>query len=174
MTPNAVSLRTVLPNDRMVNANLGPMKITHPENWPVTLPEQKGQFVTIAPAEGVTGTGVGYGVMLNGASGPQGQTVSADDMTAALIQKIQESNEMEQLGKPEPITVGGKEGRSTFLRSASPFPDANGGAQPERDWLVTVPQGDGSMIFMIFIAPQSDFSALQPTYEAMVKSIQFR
>jgi len=80
---------------------------------------------------------------------------------------------MEQLGKPEAITVGGKEG-STFLRSLSPFPDANGQAQPERDWLVTVPQEDGSMIFLIFIAPQSDFAALQPTYEAMLKSVQFR
>ena len=174
MSPNAISLRNVLPTDRMVSANLGPIKITHPENWPVTLPEQRGQFVTIAPAEGVTGQGVGYGVMLNGAAGPQGQKMSIDDMTAALIQKIQESNDMEQLGKPEPITVGGKEGRSTSLRSASPFPDANGESQPERDWLVTVPQSDGSLIFMIFIAPQADFGSLQPTFEAMVRSIQFR
>jgi hypothetical protein len=174
MSPTAVSLRTVLPNDRMVNANLGPLKITRPENWPVTLPEQRGQFVTIAPPEGITGSGVGYGVMLNGVAGPQGQSMSIDELTAALIQKIQESNEMEQLGPPVAITVGGKEGRSTFLRSPSPFPDANGQTQPERDWLVTVPQSDGSLIFMIFIAPQSDFGALQPTYEAMVNSIQFR
>ena len=174
MSPNTVSLRSVLPTDHMVNANLGPMKMTHPENWPVTLPEQRGQFVTIAPAEGVTASGVGYGVMLNGAAGPQGQQVSVDDMTAALIKQLQEGEELEQLGKPEAITVGGKEGRSTFLRSPSPFPDANGQPQPERDWLVTIPQGDGSMIFMIFIAPQADFAALQPTYEAMLKSVQFR
>jgi predicted Zn-dependent protease len=172
-SPARVSLRNVLPTDRTVNDNLGPLKITHPENWPVTLPEQRGQFVTIAPAEGVTSTGVGYGVLLNGA-GPQGQKVSIDDMTVALIQQIKESNEMEQLGKPEAITVGGKEGRSTFLRSPSPFPDANGQTQPERDWLVTVQQSDGSMIFMIFIAPQADFGTLQPTYEAMLKSVQFR
>lgn len=172
MSPNAVSLRNVLPNDRMVNVNLGPLKMIHPENWPVTLPEQRGQFVTIAPAEGITGSGIGYGVMLNGAGGGQGMSI--DDMTAALIKQIQESNEMEQLGNPEAMTVGGKAARSTFLRSPSPFPDANGQPQPERDWLVTVPQGDGSMIFVIFIAPQSDFAALQPTYEAMLKSIQFR
>ena len=172
-SPTRVSLRNVLPNDRTVNDNLGPIKITHPENWTVTLPEQRGQFVTIAPAEGVASSGVGYGVLLNGA-GSQGQKVSIDDMTVALIQQIKETNEMEQLGKPEAITVGGKEGRSTFLRSPSPFPDANGQTQPERDWLVTVQQSDGSMIFMIFIAPQADFSTLQPTYEAMLKSVQFR
>ena len=100
--------------------------------------------------------------------------MSIDDMTAGLIQQIQQTNEMEQLGKPEAITVGGIEGRSTLLRSPSPFPDANGQMQPERDWLVTVQQSDGSMIFMIFIAPQADFGSLQPTYDAMLKSVQFR
>jgi len=173
MTPTKVSLRNVLPNDHVVTANLGPIKISHPENWPVTLPEQKGQFVTIAPAEGVTTTGVGYGVLLNGAGAPP-QKMTIDDMTAALIQTIQQSNELEPQGKPEAITVGGKEGRSTVLRSPSPFPDASGKPQPEHDWLVTVQQADGSMIYMIFIAPESDFGALQPTFDAMVKSIQFR
>jgi Zn-dependent protease with chaperone function len=174
LSPKAVPLRNVLPTEHVVNTNLGPMKITHPENWPVTLPEQRGQFVTIGPAEGVTSTGVGYGVLLNGAAGPQGQRMSIDDMTAGLIQQLQQTNEMEQLGKPEAITVGGMEGRSTFLRSPSVFPDANGQTQPERDWLVTVPQSDGSMIFMIFIAPQADFGTLQPAFEAMLKSVQFR
>jgi hypothetical protein len=140
----------------------------------VTLPEQQGQFVTIAPHAGVTSSGVGYGVLLNGASGPKGQRPSIDDLTIQLIKQIQQNNELEQLGKPEPITVGGVEGRSTFLRSPSPFPDANGQTQPERDWLVTVPRHDGSVIFMIFVAPQADFDRLQPTYQAMVKSVQFR
>jgi hypothetical protein len=174
MTPTKVSLRNILPNDNMVNANLGPMQITHPENWPVTLPDQRGQFVTIAPAEGVTKQGVGYGVMLNGIGAPKGQKMSIDDMTAALIKEMQQSNELEPQGNPEAITVGGKEGRSTFLSSPSPVPDANGQTQPEKDWLVTVPQSDGSLIFMIFIAPQADFGTLQPTYQAMLKSAQFR
>jgi hypothetical protein len=173
MTPARVALRNVLPNDHTVVANLGPIKMSHPENWPVTLPEQRGQFVTIAPAEGVTSAGVGYGVLLNGTGAPA-QRMTIDDMTTALIQQIQQSNELEPLGKPEAITVGTKEGRGTFLHSPSPFPDANGQTQVERDWLVTVQQSDGSMIYMIFVAPQADFSALQPTFEAMLKSIQFR
>jgi beta-barrel assembly-enhancing protease len=172
--PNAVSLESVQPSQNMTTANLGPMKISRPDNWPVTLPEQQGQFVTIAHQAGVTNRGVGYGVLLNGAPGPQGQRVSIDDMTVQLIKQIQQSNELEQLGDPQPLTVGGVEGRSTFLRSPSPFPDSNGQTQPERDWLVTVPMRDGSMIFMIFVAPQADFDRLQPTYQAMVKSVQFR
>jgi hypothetical protein len=171
--PEAVAFESVQPSPKMTTANLGPMKISHPENWPVTLPEQRGQFVTIAHQAGVTNRGVGYGVLLNGAPAPQ-QPMSIDAMTVALIKKIQESNELQQLGEPQPLTVGGLEGRSTFLSSPSPFPDANGQTQPERDWLVTVPMRDGSLIFMIFVAPDAEFDRLKSTYEAMVKSVQLR
>jgi hypothetical protein len=173
MSPAAISLESVLPSSHMTEANLGPMKIHRPENWPVNLPEQKGQFVTIAAKAGVTSSGVGYGVLLNGAPAPS-QRMNADEMTAALIKYIQQSNELEQLGNPEPVSVGGKEARSTYLRSPSPFPDASGKPQPERDWLITVPQRDGSLIFIIFVAPEADFDRFKPTFEAMTKSVRFK
>ena len=173
-SPNAVLIDKVLPNGRMKQANLGPMRIDHPENWRVILPERQGQFVTIAAEPAITKSGLGYGVLLNGAPGPQGRRASIDEMTTELIRRIQESNELEQLGKPEPITVGGVESRATLLQSPSPFPDAEGKPQKERDWLITVPRSDGSMIFMIFIAPQSDFERFQPTYEAMLRSAKFK
>jgi Zn-dependent protease with chaperone function len=171
---NAVALENVLPSRRMVNADLGPMKILHPENWPVTLPEQQGQFVTIAPQAGLSNGSVGYGVLLNGAPAPRGQRTSIDDMTAQLIQQLQQNNELQPTSKTQPITVGGFEGRSTFLRSPSPFTDVNGEARPERDWLVTVSMRDGSLIYMIFAAPEADFSRFQPTFDAMVRSAQFK
>ena len=172
--PTAVSLQSVLPSQKMVSVDLGPMKINRPDNWPVKLPAQQGQFVTIGPQAGITTNGVGYGVLLNGVPPPEGQRMNIDQMTDALIQQIGQSNELEQLSKPQPITVGGLEGRLTSLQSPSPFPDAKGQPQKERDWLVTVPRKDGSMIFMIFVAPQADFARLQPTYEAMIKSAQFK
>lgn len=173
-TPAAVPLQNVLPSQKMVNTNLGPMKMDHPENWQVTLPEQQGQFVTIAAEEAITKRGgVGYGVLLNGVMAPGGQ-MSIDDVTSQLIQKIQERNELTQTSKSEPITVGGIEGRSTLLQSPSPFPDANGQPQKERDWLVTVLRKDGAVIFMIFLAPESDFAQFQPTFEAMLKSAKFK
>jgi len=76
----------------MVNANLGPMKIHRPENWAVNLPERQGQFVTIAHHAGITNSGVGYGVPLNGAAGPKGQHATIDDMTGALIKQISSIN----------------------------------------------------------------------------------
>lgn len=169
----AVALEDVLPSRRMVNADLGPMKINRPENWPVTMPKQQGQFVTIAPQAGISNGGVGYGVLLNGAPA-QGQRMSIDEMTSLVIQQIQQSNQVQQLGRSQPLTVGSFEGRSTLLRSTSPFPDANGASQQERDWLVTVQLSDGSLIYMIFVAPESDFTRLRPTFEAMLRSIQFK
>jgi len=61
-----------------------------------------------------------------------------------------------------------------MFHSASPIPGANGQAQLERDWLVTVPRSDGSAIFVVFVAPQSEFARFQPTYEAMLKSLQLQ
>jgi len=173
-TGAAVALENVLPSQRMVAADLGPMRINRPENWQVTMPRQQGQFVTIAPQAGVTNNGVGYGVMLNGAPAPQGQRMTIDQMTSALIQQIQQNNQLELVSQPQAITIGGVSGRATVLRSASPFPSANGQPQNERDVLVTVPMNDGSLIYMIFIAPESEFNRFQPTYTAMLKSAQFK
>lgn len=167
-----VSLESVLPSQRMVAADLGPMKMERPENWEVMMPKRQGQSVTIAPQAGVTATGVGYGVVLNGISLPNGEHVSIDDITRRLVQEMEQNDALQQAGEPQPITVAGIQGRSVTLHSVSPFA-INGKAEKERDWLVTVPQQNGSVIFMVFVAPQSHFDSFQPTFEAMLKSVRF-
>ena len=171
--PAPVSLEKVMASPRTVTADLGPMRISRPENWAVKMPAEQGQFVTIAPQAGTTTSGVAYGVLLNAVPGAKGQQLGIDEKTSLLIQQLQQNNELEQLGKPQAITVGGVAGRSTFLRSPSPLPDAKGKAQIERDWLVTVPQRDG-LLFMIFIAPETDFVKFQPAFEGMVRSVKFK
>lgn len=170
---HAISLQSVLPNQHMVNADLGPLKIQRPENWQVTLPQQRGQFATIAPRAGISSDGVGYGVLLNGVASPSGRRMSIDEATGELIQHLHQNNGLDLLGNPQPVTVGGIQGRSAILQSTSPFPSAKGQAQKERDWLVTVPQQDGTVLFILFIAPQSEFERFQPTYAAMLKSVRF-
>jgi Zn-dependent protease with chaperone function len=173
LAASSVPLQSVMPSPDMPSEAFGPLTILRPKNWLVTAPQQQGQFVTIAPKAGITNGAVGYGVLLNGIAAPK-QPMSIDDMTAQLIQQMEKSNDLQQSSKPEPITVGGVEGRSTFLHSSSPFPDANGQTQQERDWLVTVPRSDGSMIFMVFVAPEIDFARLQPTFDSMLKSLQLQ
>ena len=171
--PNAAPPESVLPGNRMVTANVGPVKINHPESWQVKLPDKDGQFATIAPQIGITAKGVGYGVLLNGIAAPHGGRTNIDDVTGKIVQEMQ-TNGLEPLGNPQPVTVAGVQGRSVMFHSASPIPGPNGQPQLERDWLVTVPQRDGSVIFMIFVSPQSQFASFQPTYEAMLKSLQLQ
>jgi Zn-dependent protease with chaperone function len=168
-----VSLESVLPGERMRTADLGPMRIEYPENWKVMMPKKQGQSVTIAPEAGITANGVGYGVVLNGVAPRKGERMSIDDVTRELVKDVEQNETLQPAGDAQPITVAGFEGRSVALHSVSPFPSANGQPQRERDWLVTVPQRDGSVIFMVFVAPHSDFARFQPVYEAMLKSVQF-
>ena len=163
-----------MPSSRMLKANLGPVKIQYPDNWQVKMPEQRGEFVTIAPAAGVTPNGVGYGLLLNGVAPPHGASMSIDDVTSQLVQQMKQNDGLQVLTSAEPITVNGIQGRSVLLESTSPFLNTSGQQQKENDWLVTVPQRDGSVIFMIFLAPQTDFSRLEPTYRAMLRSLQFK
>ena len=167
------TLQSVLPSQKMLSEDLGPLKMAHPENWTVTLPQQQGQFVTIAPQAGVTANGVGYGVLLNGVPPQQAQQMTIDDLTGRLVQDMQQNQGVHPMGSAHPITVAGVQGRSITLQSTSPFPDATGKQQPEQDWLVTVPQRDGSVIFMIFVAPETEFAKFQTTFTAMLKSVQF-
>jgi Zn-dependent protease with chaperone function len=161
-----------LPSQQMDAANLGPITIQHPDNWQVKMPEQQGQFVTIAPPSGITNNGVGYGVLLNGIAAQQGGRVNIDDVMSKLSQDMQQSDGLKPAGNAQAITIGNVQGRAAMFASTSPFPGANGQPQPERDWLVAVPQRDGSVVFMIFVAPEAEFSQFQPTFEAMLKSIQ--
>lgn len=169
----AISLENVLPSKGMRTADLGPLKIEYPENWQVIMPKQRGQSVMIAPQAGVMENSVGYGVVLNGVMPPAGDGMTIEEVTRQLVRDMEQNEALRQVGEAQPITVGGIEGRSVTLHSVSPIPADSGHSQTERDWLVTVPQRDGSVIFMVFVAPQSHFERFQPTYEAMLKSVQF-
>ena len=167
-----VSLNDVLPSSNFVLADLGPIKIGRPENWGVIAPKQKGDSLTIAPRAGVVTNGIGYGVVINGVS-PKDQKMSIDQITDEIVQTIQSgAGDMQITGKPVDVKVAGVRGRSVIMQSTSPFPDAKGQPQKERDRLVTVPRPDGSVIFLVFVAPESDFERLSPTFEKMLQSVQ--
>lgn len=167
----APSLQSVLPSKQMVATDLGPMKIARPQNWSVTMPRQQGEYVMIAPQAGVTANGVGYGVMINAAQ-TGGQQMSIDEITTQLVQDMQRSQGLKPVSKAQAIALNGVQGRSVMMQSVSPFPSASG-EQPERDWLVTLPQSNDAVVFFVFVAPQAEFSRFQPTYEAMLKSVKF-
>jgi beta-barrel assembly-enhancing protease len=168
-----VSLQSVLPSQQMVGADLGPVKLDYPDNWQVIAPRKRGEAVIIAPQAGITANGVGYGVVMNVVAARNGGPANIDEVTARLVQDMEQNDSLKPAGNAQPITVAGVAGRSVTLQSVSPFTTAGSQAQKEQDWLVTVPQHDSSVIFMIFVAPQPDFERFRPTYEAMLKSLRF-
>jgi Zn-dependent protease with chaperone function len=169
---NPVALQNVLPSSRLVRTNLGPLSISRPDNWQVLSPGQNGGDVMIAPRAGVTRSAVGYGVAIN-ALATQDSGLSLDQVTADLVRNFQSQSDMRAQGSPRPTTVGGVQGRSVTLQSTSPFPDEQGNPQNERDWLVTVQRNDGSVLYMVFVAPQSQFERFQPTFQNMLQSVRF-
>ncbi len=172
-TSPAVSLRKVQPSGKLVTADLGHMKIARPDNWPVAMPKQQGDSLKIAPPAGVAGNAVGYGVVINGVAPRDRQTTNIDEVTAQLVQDMENHGGIKPVGRPQAITINGVQGRSVVLQSQSPFRNPAGNPQPERDWLVTIPQPDRSVIFMVFVSPEAEFSLFQPTFESMLKSVQF-
>jgi peptidase M48-like protein len=173
-TAKPVDPLSVLPSSRSVVSDLGPMKIARPDNWQVVPGAQGGQGLTIAPQAGVSGNAIGYGVVINGIKPRSGQTMSLDQQTAQLVQSMQSGSDLSPVGSPQPITVAGVQGRSVTMQSTSPFSDANGQSQKERDWLVTVPYSDGTMVYFVFVAPEAQFERFRPSFESMLRSAQFK
>jgi len=174
-TAGPVGLQSVLPSSRLVTSDLGPLKITHPDNWQLMAPAQRGQGIRIGPPAGISGDAVGYGVVINAVRPQNGQATNLDQRTAELVRAMQSGGgDLSPVGNAQPITVAGVQGRSVAMQSTSPFPDAKGRPQKERDWLVTVPHSGGSLVYFVFVAPQSEFERFRPTYESMLKSLQFK
>ena len=168
-----VSWNDVIPSSNLVAADLGPIKIVRPENWGVIAPQQQGQSLIIAPRAGVISNGIGYGVVINGASS-QGKTTDIDQMTADIVRSLQSGGgDLQPVGKTSRIKVAGVRGGSVNMQSTSPFPDAKGQPQKERDRLVTIPRTDGSVIFLVFVAPEAEYERLSPTFNKMIKSVRF-
>jgi hypothetical protein len=148
------------------------MKIARPANWEIIPPKQQGQALTIAPREGVAPNGVGYGVVINAVS-VNNKQATIDQVTEAIVRAVEgTSGDTRAVGNPAEIQVAGARGRTVHLQSISEFPDANGQAQKERDQLVTIPRPDGTVIYLVFVAPESDFQSLNPTFEKMLQSVQ--
>lgn len=91
-----------------------------------------------------------------------------------LIQNLQQSNPGLQVsGNSEDIRINRVLGRSVNLIGTSPV-QQNGRGLAERDWLVALPRPQGGLLYVVFIAPQNQFSRLSGTYKKMLNSLQLK
>jgi Zn-dependent protease with chaperone function len=146
--------------------------ISYPDNWLVF--GDQNSAVTISPPNGVSQNAVAYGVMINTYQ-PEDASASLDQATHELLASLRQSNpDLRAIGHDESIRLNGVAGKSVDLIGNSPLQDQNGHPSQERDWLVAVMRHDGSLQYMVCIAPEKDFESLRPTFEQMLKSIRLR
>ncbi len=146
--------------------------ISYPDNWQVF--GDQNSAVTIAPQSGVLQNAVAYGMMINTYQ-PEDANASLDQATHELLASLRQSNpDLRAIGQDENIRVNGVAGKSVDLVGNSPLKDQNGRASQERDWLVALMRQDGTLLYVVSIAPDKDFEALRPTFEQMLKSLRLR
>jgi len=146
--------------------------ISYPDNWQVF--GDQNSAVTIAPQSGVLQNAVAYGVMINTYQ-PEDANASLDQATHELLASLRQSNpELRAIGHDENIRVNGIGGKSVDLVGNSPLRDQNGRASQERDWLVALIRQDGTLLYVVSIAPDKDFESLRPTFEQMLKSLRLK
>lgn len=147
-------------------------QIHYPDNW-AAFPDQDGLGVLLAPERGVfqdeRGQGqIAYGTIVRYFR-PHGQPqdLSLEEATRQLIQQIQAANPVRVMPDSERrLRVDGQPALSYYLVGQSPV----GG--DERDWLVASQRGDNNLLYVIFIAPESDFSHYEPAFKDMLSGLR--
>ncbi len=137
--------------------------ISYPGNWKGAT---SGPSALIAPPGGVGAQdAVGYG-MLSGRFEPQqpGETAAETDQ---LVAQLRQQNPQLQPGAAVDVSVNQVRGRSLQMTNSG---GAGGGA--EHDWLVALPETAGTLRYVVFVAPEADFSALRPTFERMLRTLK--
>ena len=109
--------------------------------------------------------------------GYQPQNAGGDPLgngTQQLISLLAQDNPgMKATGQPQDIRVNGVAGKSVDLLSNSPLTGSDGRPLRERDWVVTLQRSDGTLLFLVFIAPEKDFDQLQHSaFEPMLRSLK--
>jgi predicted Zn-dependent protease len=168
-TLSDISFDQIRPSNDFTQTRQNGLEISYPANW-ISVAGQNS--LTIAPKAGAGQNAIAYGVVASNAQDTKAG--SLDDVTRDLIQNLQQSNPgMRQTGSIGIVSVNGASARQVDLTSNSPI-QQSGSPLPERDRLVVMPRGDGTYVYLIFIAPERDFETLSPTYKRILDSARLQ
>jgi hypothetical protein len=143
--------------------------ISYPGNWQA-FGDSDASSITIAPREGLVNqngnTMIGYGAMLSYFT-PEGLT-DLRSATEDLIHHLRIDNPRLEVSSraPRSVRVAGASGLVTMLAGESPF----GGTETDALLTVVRPQG---LFYLVFIAPQKNFSELENAFQQMLDSLRF-
>ncbi len=145
--------------------------LQYPVNWQVS-GDRRANAVTIAPSDGVIEAPggralVGYGLEVDYYS-PQSGAVELSRDTQELIRRLKQNNPDLRIGREaRRIEVAGQPALLSTLNSQSPYR-----GEQEKDILATVARPEG-LFYVVFIAPQSLFDEIQPSFEDVLRSVRF-
>jgi len=155
-------------NDRLNSFQHTDYAISYPNDW--KLFGDQYSATTIAPQDGLVGNAVVHGVMISSYQ-PENPNRSLDEATQDLLSSLRQSNpDLRQVGTGENIRISGVAARSADLIGVSP----QQAGQRERDWLVAFRQRDGSLLYLVFVAPDNQFASYHPVFEQMLESVRLK
>jgi hypothetical protein len=162
------ALSSIQPSGGFQMLNGNGFAIQYPSNWR-TYGDGRSAIL-IAPPAGVSQNAIAYGVLISGYAPQQSQ--SLEQSTQQVFSALERSNPgMRELSAKSNMSVNGMPAAVVNLVSESPL-TSNGQPVSERDVLVTMQRQDGSVIWMLFIAPEPHFNALEPTFQQMIQSLR--
>lgn len=141
-------------------------RVSVPSNWRELA---SNDSVTFAP-EGAYGNYQGQSVFTHGVQIGVDRNEAHNLRTATdeLIQGLRQGNpRLRSSGQYSNVTFAGRRGLHTLLSNVS---DVTG--QQERIALYTAQLSDGSLFYIVGVAPGAEFSSYQPVFNQVVRSIQ--
>lgn len=159
-----------LPSRRLLRYEGRGFVLSYPENWQV---EKTEDAIALFPPGGIvansdSGPAQAYGASLSMFRpkdlGSRGWGLI--DATQQLLDSLRQSNPNLRVVKQTGMKLHGRSVLSTLLENDSPLE-----GQKERDQLLTLRDRD-SLLTLIFIAPEASFEVYQPTFEAMLRSLE--
>ena len=163
-----VSYDQVRPSSEFRQTRQDGFSISYPSNWRLASGQNS---LTVAPRAGAGQNAIAYGVLI---SAVDQDSRSLDQVMQDLVENLPRRNPgLRASGNIRNIEVNGIPSREIDLSGNSPI-QQNGHALPERDRLVVVPGSGAAYVSLIFVAPERDFGALEPTFERMLDSLQVK
>jgi peptidase M48-like protein len=156
------------PSSRLVSYNGRDMDFRYPENWRVN---GQGSVISLAPDGGVVNNNLAWGMMIETFEPHYDREgrISLEEATDQLVDDLGRTNPNMRLSqRHERIGVNGQPALSTMLANESPV----GGR--ETDWLVTLLDPDGNLVYIIGVAPSADYSRYEGAFDDVISSFRLR
>jgi Zn-dependent protease with chaperone function len=159
-----------MPNGRWQDLEDTGFSLRYPENWQVY--DGPGTAVTIAPKSGLAPELDGEKSVICGVLSDVYQPRKGSDLASAteqLIAYLQQGNAgLQSTGAVGDTTLAERAAKTVELKNLH-APEA-----AEHDWLVTALRRDGSLEYVVFVAPEAEFESLRLAFQQVFESFRLR